>query len=64
MLICHTIMCGLGILIGFFGIMMTFGKSIQFKYQDINQSYMNEKNHAKLKVEFHDVIGIHIEIKE
>lgn len=57
-------MCGLGMLVGFFGIMMTFGQITLMKFHDLNRNYMIDKDDAILKKEFHDAICIHIEIKE
>lgn len=43
---------------------MTFGQSIKLKFHDLNQNYMIDEDHAKLKNEFYDAIRYHIKVKK
>lgn len=61
--ICHTVMCALGLLIGFFGIMMTFCQNIQRKTHDLSENYKIDKNIAKTYNALRDGIQLQTEIR-
>lgn len=61
--LCHTGISGLGILIGYFGNMMTTSEIIQSKFRNLNKIYKNDKN-TNIRDELRKVIEFHSEIKE
>lgn len=59
----HTAICALLLLVGFFGIMVSFAQSVQKKLYDLNKNYTIDRNDVKLKDELRDVVQFYIEIK-
>lgn len=64
MLICHVIVCALGILIAYFGMMMKFGQNTERKFYEFNVNFNNSKNETKIRDEIVDAIRFHSNIKE
>lgn len=63
-ILCHTVICAIGLFIGFFGLMMSIGEDIQRKFYFFNENYKIDRNDYKLKEELRDIIYLHLEIKE
>lgn len=62
--ISHAVVCAIGLVIGFFGMMMSFGHSIQTKFSALNEHFKVTKNHRNLQIELRDAINFHINVKE
>lgn len=61
---CHAAVCCIGLMIGFFGLMMASGQSIQRKLWVLNNNYKIEKDRLKIRQELCDVINLHSQVKE
>lgn len=64
MVLCYTVMCAIGMLFGFIGLMITFAKNIQRKIQDFDKNFRVSQNRSELKVAFLDVLRRLLEAKE
>lgn len=60
----HVIVCENGVLIGFFGIMMTFGLNIRWKFRSLNNNFKINKKVANLKDELCGAIYLNCQVKE
>lgn len=54
----------LGLLIGFFGIMITFTRSIQRKIRDLNDNFKIDKKKSNVINKFRDAIRFHTDVKQ
>lgn len=62
--ICHISVCVVCLLVGFFGIMMSFGLNAERKLRRLCEDYTMTGNHVKLRSELRDLILFHSKIKQ
>lgn len=54
----------MGLAIGFFGIMMSFGKSLTWKFHVLNENYRSDHNANNIKKGLCDAIRLHSTVTE
>lgn len=62
--ICHNCVCVVGLLVGFFGIILSFGLNVERKLGDSCENYTMTGNHVKFGNELRDLIHLHSRIKQ
>lgn len=60
----HTVVCVLGLMIGFYGLMMSFGQSIQRQIRSLRKNYNDQGNEWKINEQLRNVVRFHAEIKK
>lgn len=62
--ICHCSISTLAQLIGFFGLLIAFGVTLQNRLNNLKENYKNDKNDVKIKLDLCDAIRFHSDVKE
>lgn len=60
---CHIAIMAVGVLIGFYGITISFGLILQRKFSEIFENFKIERNQEKIKLDLGDTIKLQTDLK-